>query len=101
MATNRINIEQRLESEVKSTLLYVSESEYGQDWYSYPHIHPFAEIFYVTMGHGQFWIEDKTYPVSQDDLILINSNINHTEMSLNDQPFSYIVMELAELIFKQ
>lgn len=99
MATNRINIQTNEDFELKSTLLYISESEYGVDWQSQPHIHPFAEIFYVTNGSGQFWIEDKTYPVNQDDVILINSNINHTELANRNGIFSYIVMGVSGINF--
>ena len=37
-------------------------------------------------------IEDQQYPVDASNLVIINPNVLHTEMSLNAQPLEYIVM---------
>lgn len=31
----------------KPKLLYLTQSEYGDDWHSTPHYHPFLELLYV------------------------------------------------------
>lgn len=99
MATHRIDVSKNSLPDLKSQLLYVSEAEYGEDWQSLPHIHPFCEIFYVIKGHGNFWIDEKTYPVKEDDVILVNANVNHTEMAVNNQPFSYIALGVSGIDF--
>lgn len=80
-------------------LLYVSTAKYGGDWHSLLHTHACAEIFYVVGGMGQFKIEELTLPVSADDMIIINPNVEHTEVSLNASPLEYIVMGVEGLEF--
>lgn len=78
-------------------LLYASASRYGGDWHSSPHTHYCTEIFYVTEGSGQFQIEDKVYPVHAHDLVIVNPNISHTELSHNANPLAYIVLGLEDV----
>lgn len=81
----------------KIKLLYASSSRYGGDWHSSPHTHYCTEIFYVTEGNGQFQIEDNIYPVSAHDLIIVNPNVSHTELSHNANPLAYIVLGLEDV----
>ena len=62
----------------KAKLLYVSSSTYGGDWISTPHTHYCSELFYVLDGVGQFQVEDRIFPVSANDLVIINPNVSHT-----------------------
>lgn len=73
-------------------LLYATESCYNDGWHSSLHTHYCAELFYITDGAGYFQIEDKHYPVKAHDLIIINPNVLHTEMSDNINPLHYIVI---------
>jgi AraC-like DNA-binding protein len=50
------------------------------------------ELFYIIGGKGQFLIEDQLYPVNANNLVVINPNVTHTEVSLNAQPLEYIVL---------
>ena len=72
------------------TLLNASSSLYEGDWSSIPHSHAFTELFYVRDGQGEFLLEDKIYPISKDDLIIVNPHINHTEISRENPPLSYL-----------
>ena len=73
-------------------LLNVTSSRYGGDWHSVPHTHNHTELFYIVGGKGQFFIEDKVFPVDVNNLVVINPNVTHTEASLNAQPLEYIVL---------
>lgn len=73
-------------------LLYASASRYNGNWQSSPHTHYCSELFYVTEGQGQFQIEDQIYTVSTNDLVIVNPNVEHTELSHNDHPLAYIVI---------
>ena len=73
-------------------LLNASAARYGGDWHSVPHTHNHTELFYIIGGKGQFLIEDKSYPVGVNNLVIINPNVPHTEDSLNAQPLEYIVL---------
>ncbi len=78
-------------------LLYVTQATYDGDWHSMQHAHHCAELFYIVEGEGQFFIEGNTYPVSVNDLVIINPNVLHTELSLNGSSFQYIVLGIEGL----
>lgn len=99
MATIKIENNGTNLPELNVQLLYVTEADSKTEWHSTPHIHPFAEIFYVTNGKGLFWVEGKSFPVIEDDIILVNSNINHTEMKDQNHPFNYIVLGVSGINF--
>ena len=73
-------------------LLNVASAKYGGDWHSVPHTHNHLELFYITGGKGQFLIQDQLHPVNVNNLVIINPNVPHTEVSLNAQPLEYIVL---------
>ena len=81
----------------KAKLLYASASRYNGDWHSSLHTHYCSELFYVTDGQGQFQIEDQIYPVSAHDLVIVNPNVEHTEMSHNAHPLAYIVIGIEDV----
>lgn len=78
-------------------LLYISSAVYEGDWHSILHTHHFSELFYVLEGTGQFLIEDRLYPVSANDLIIVKPNVLHTEVSMNEHPLKYIVLGIEGL----
>lgn len=80
-------------------LLYVSTAKYGGDWHSLLHTHACTEIFYVVGGKGKFRIEELTLSVGVDDMVVVNPNVEHTEVSFNASPLEYIVMGVEGLEF--
>lgn len=102
MSTRRYDLNHSKNSPLdrKATrLLYVSEAKYGGDWNSLPHTHACTELFYVVGGLGQFRIMDKMLAVKQDDLVIVNPQVEHTELSLNANPLEYIVLGVEGLEF--
>lgn len=81
----------------KVKLLYVSTAKYGGDWHSTLHTHACTEIFYVVGGAGKFNIEGKLLPVTTDDMVIVNPNVEHTEVSYNKRPLEYIVLGVEGL----
>lgn len=49
-------------------------------------------LFYVVHGSGIFKIKNEAFTVKEDDLIIINSNVLHTESSKDSNPLEYIVL---------
>ena len=78
-------------------LLNAASAKYGGDWHSVPHTHNHLELFYIVGGKGQFLIQDQLYPVNVNNLVIINPNVPHTEVSLNAQPLEYIVLGIEGL----
>ncbi len=83
----------------QARLLYVSTSKYEGDWQSILHSHPFSELFYVINGQGAFLAEGSEFPVKQNDMVIINPHVQHTEKSLPGAPLDYIVLGIEGLSF--
>ena len=98
------NTRHRIDNEKPSAfgqarLLYVSTSKYEGDWQSILHSHPFSELFYVINGQGAFLAEGSEFPVKQNDMVIINPHVQHTEKSLPGAPLNYIVLGIEGLSF--
>lgn len=78
-------------------LLNVGSARYEGDWVSIPHAHSYAELFYIVGGDGQFRIEDELYPVRADQLVIVDPNVLHTEVSFEAHPLEYIVLGIEGL----
>lgn len=94
MSRNHYSLEKEQAFTIRGTakLLNVASAKYGGDWHSVPHTHNHLELFYIIGGKGQFLIQDQLYPVNVNNLVIINPNVLHTEVSLNAQPLEYIVL---------
>lgn len=76
-----------------------ASAKYGGDWHSIPHAHSYTELFYIVGGDGQFQIGERLFPVHSHQLVVVNPNVIHTEVSYEAHPLEYIVlgMEGVEL----
>ena len=90
-----LNQEQSFTIRGTAKLLNAASARYGGDWHSVPHTHNHMELFFIVGGRGQFLIENQLYPVDVNNLVIINPNVVHTEVSLNAQPLEYIVLGVA------
>lgn len=98
------NISYRFEngknSDFDILLLYVSKAKYEEDWHSTLHMHPFTELFYVVNGSGSFSIDEESFTVQTDDLVIVNANLLHTESSKDANPLEYIVLGIDGMSLK-
>lgn len=67
-------------------------AKYGGDWHSIPHAHSYTELFYIIGGDGQFQINGQLFPVQAHQLVVVNPNVPHTEVSYEAHPLEYIVL---------
>lgn len=81
------------------TLLYITHSEYEKSWHSTPHTHHFTELFYIVSGVGSFVLPDREIPVKENDLVVINPNVEHTEKSNEHDSLEYIALGIQGLAF--
>ena len=91
-----------MESDIKSLsfqLESITKSKYDSDWHSTLHTHPFTELFYVVDGKGEFNIQGQRFPVKPNDFVIINPQVEHTELSSPDEPLEYIVVGINGLSF--
>lgn len=80
-------------------LLYISTSQYEGDWQSIQHSHTFSELFYVVNGKGSFIANGTEFPIQDNDLVIVNPHIEHTEKSNPASPLNYIVLGVENLSF--
>jgi len=94
MSRNHYSLSREQTFTIRGTakLRNVASARYGGDWHSVPHTHNHMELFFIVGGKGQFLIQDQLYPVNVNNLVIINPNVTHTEVSLNAQPLEYIVL---------
>lgn len=100
MSNHRYGLEETEFEKLNIRLLYISQAQFGTDWNSMPHTHHFTELFYVLKGQGYFLVEGNEFPVKEDDMIIINPNVTHTERGTEDNPLEYIVLGIDGLAFK-
>lgn len=79
-------------SRVAPRLVYISVAKCDGDFVSTPHDHACTEIFYMTGGRGSFLIDGQSYPVEADDLLVINSRVQHCETGDTEAPLEYIAL---------
>jgi|SRR5690625_1021870 len=80
-------------------LLYITHSEYDKGWNSTSHTHHFTELFYIVSGKGAFILPDQEIPVKENDLVIINPNVEHTEKSNEKDSLEYIALGLEGISF--
>lgn len=84
-----------LQSQAK--LLNVAWAQYSREWNSSLHTHNHAELFFVMGGQGSFQLQDRQFPVSSRDLVVINAGVPHAELSQMGSPMEYIVLGVDSL----
>lgn len=99
MSIQRYQLRDQKLEKMNFHLIYISTSRYEGDWHCTPHAHHCTELFYVSKGKGSFLVNEDVFDVSEDDLIIINPNVVHTEMSKNELPMEYIVLGIEGLQF--
>lgn len=100
MSNRRYGLEETELEKLNIRLLYITQARYDTDWHSIAHSHHFTELFYVIRGNGHFLVEDKKFPVKEDDLIIINPNVSHTEIGNKTTPLEYIALGINGLEFQ-
>lgn len=78
-------------------LSYISKDQFSTDWNSELHTHSCAELFVILDGHGHFRTPYEEFPISVQDLLIVNVNVPHTEVSSLKSPLQYIVLGIEGL----
>lgn len=99
MSNSRYTLDLTKENNIRNhtRLLSAGSARYDGDWHSTPHAHAYAELFYIVGGDGQFRIEDSLYSVGANQLVIVNPNVIHTEVSIDAHPLEYIVLGIEGL----
>lgn len=98
--SNKLYFMDNMENEkINAKLLYVTKSKYGDDWHSSIHSHHFTEFFFIAKGSGTFIVEEKSFPIKECDMIIVNPNVSHTKKSLSEMPLEYIAFGVQGISF--
>lgn len=99
MANTRYHVSQNQFNDLKCRLVYITTAKYEDDWHSTAHFHHFTELFYIVRGKGSFLVENSIFEVKEDDLVIVNPNVSHTELSKDNEPMEYIALGIEGLLF--
>jgi len=99
MSNYRFSFTDKTLTHLDFKMLYLAASKYEGEWQSNLHTHHFTELFYITKGIGEFQIEDKRFPVKENDVIIVNPHIEHTEYSSENSPLEYVVISIEGMTF--
>ena len=78
-------------------LSYIVTDQFSTDWSSELHTHGCAELFFILDGHGHFRTLYEEFPISVQDLLIVNANVPHTEVSSMKSPLRYIILGVEGL----
>lgn len=76
-----------LTSYTNNKLLYISKTDISDDFKASFHSHPNLEILLFIAGEGKILTTHKTIPIRKNDLVIINTNSNHCEVSSSNCQF--------------
>lgn len=80
-------------------LLYVSPLSFQSGYKGHMHAHPCVEIFFILRGRGAFFIRNERIRVAEDDLVIVNPSVEHTEAGGQGASMDYIVIGLEGAAF--
>lgn len=81
----------------RARLLYVTCAQYSEEWNCAIHSHACTELFFITGGRGIIQLQDEHFPVSVNDMVVINPNVPHTETSQSSRPMEYVCLGVEGL----
>ena len=74
----------------KPDLLYISITDIGDDFKTNFHSHSNIELLLVTKGSGSIITTNEKYTINENDLIIINSGVDHCEITTSNCEFMVI-----------
>lgn len=84
----------------QAKMIYIDQSKKTDQWHSILHSHPFTELFYVIRGSGSMKFSNvESITIQEDDLIIVNPNVFHTESCAPDESMEYIVIGVEGVVF--
>ena len=99
MSNHLYDMESSEQNRPTAKLLYITAAKYERDWHSTMHTHYYSEFIYVLRGRGRFLVEKNSFDIRENDLVIVNPYVEHTETSWEDQPLEYIVLGVDNVAF--
>ncbi len=99
MSNQRFVLQKSDSHPVEARLVSITKSRYDGDWHSILHTHSFAEVFYVLSGNGRFLVDGDAFEVKENDFVIVNPHVKHTETSWLSSPLKYVVLGIDGIHF--
>lgn len=102
MSSQRFSFTDTNISHLGMKMLYLASTKYNHncEFNTNLHTHHFTELYYITKGVGAFQINEKRFAVKENDLIIVNPHIEHTDICDNDMSFEFISLGLEGMTFE-
>lgn len=79
-------------------LLYFGITKDEGDWPSKLHKHNYLEIFFVLGGTGQLRLDNRTYEMTENSIVIVNANTYHLELSNPGEQLEYAFFSIDNLL---
>lgn len=73
----------------------------GTDAVFYLHWHKEFELLVMTGGQMELTIEDRSYHLKKDDIVFINSDLNHAAKTINQTPCDFFAIDFSYQLLKE
>ena len=99
MSQNASILQNRQSQPIDCRLLYIKKTGYPARPVETLHEHTYTELYYISKGSGQFYIDNIVCPVQKHDLVIINPNVMHDLTSYEDNSIEAIVIGMDGIFF--
>ena len=99
MSNQNYRLEEKNSKKIDVHLLYITEAKYEQDWHSLAQYASFYRIDFYYPRNRKIYNWERVFPVKENDLIIVNPNVSHTESGGTGTPLEYIVLGINGLQF--
>lgn len=86
--------------DIRPAFLYSGALSKSQDWRDSRHSHEFLEIILIGDGMGIVEIEDSTFHVKKNEIIIYNANVEHFEHSSPEEPMEAVFIAFDKIQLK-
>ncbi|MCQ2492118.1 MAG: AraC family transcriptional regulator [Lachnospiraceae bacterium] len=80
-------------------LLYIKKANYPTKPVRELQEHTYTELYFITRGSGEFYIDNTLCPVQTNDLVIVNPNVLHQLLSYTDSQIEAIVIGMDGIFF--
>ncbi len=80
-------------------LLYIKKTSYPVKPVRDLQEHTYTELYFITRGSGEFYIDNTLCPVQTNDLVIVNPNVLHQLLSYSEYQIEAIVIGMDGIFF--
>lgn len=86
--------------DINPVMLYSGTLKNAQGWRDSVHMHDFLEIIFVLSGQGTVVINDSTFHITKENIIIYNEHCRHFEQCSTDDPMEAYFIAFDKITLK-